>query len=248
MATDLLRPQPRAIFAATCNSVTDLWRPVATGAYRDLRRPQPHSAAASVPRTTFDPRLAHNIANPYPELKRIREHPVMINERLGVWMIGRYDDIHTAVRNSETFSSRDGIMLRSFVASMVIFADPPDHTRLRQIVAPLFSKRAIQTQKAGIRELAREAVAALNNGDVVDMVPAVTIPMPINVITKILGIPREQWPAFRAVSDKFAQVFSPRSLQEIVRLMGSAMQAYVRLRSFVDAELRCVQPNRPTTC
>ena len=239
MPTDLLRPPPRAVVSATRNSVTDLWRPVATGAFRDLRRPRPHSAAASVPRTMFDPRLAQNIANPYPELERIREHPVVANERLGVWMIGRYDDVHTAIRDNDTFTSRDGIMLRSFVASMVIFADPPDHTRLRHIVAPLFSKRAIQTQTAGIRDLAREAVAGLNNGDVVDMVPALTIPMPINVIAKILGIPREQWPAFRAVSDKFSQVFSPRSLQEIVRLMGSAMQAYVRLRSFVDAELRC---------
>ncbi|MCV7053201.1 cytochrome P450 [Mycobacterium heidelbergense] len=239
MPTDLLRPTPRALASAARSSVTDLWRPVATGAYRDLRRPRPHSADPSIPRTTFDPTLRQNIANPYPDLERIREHPVVVNERLGVWMLGRYDDVHAAVRNNDGFSSRDGIMLRSFVASMVIFTDPPDHTRLRHIVAPLFSKRAVQAWATGIRALARDANAGLTNGNVVDMVPALTIPMPINVIANILGIPQEQWPAFRSVSERFAQMFAPRSLPEIVRMIGSAMQAYLRLRSFADAEMRC---------
>lgn len=219
--------------------MADLWRPVATGGFRDLRRPRPRSAPAAVPRTTFDPTLARNIADPYPDLQQIRQHPVVINERLGVWMIGRYDDVHAVIRDNDTFTSRDGIMLRSFVASMVIFTDAPDHTRLRHIVAPLFSKRAVQTWTSEIRELAHEAIAGRSAGNVVDMVPALTIPMPINVIARILGIPREQWPGFRAVSEKFAQIFAPQSLPEIVRLMGSAMQAYLRLRSFADAEMRC---------
>lgn len=191
-----------------------------------------------MPRTSFDPTLPTNITDPYPELRRLREHPVVVNERLGVWMLGRYDDIHTAVRHNDIFSSRDGIMLRSFVANMVIFSDPPDHTRLRQVVAPSFSKRAVQTWTTEIRALGNEAVAGLIAGKVVDMVPALTIPMPINVIARILGIPREQWPGFRAVSEKFAQIFGPQSLSEIVRLMGSAMQAYLRLRCFSDTEMR----------
>ena len=217
--------------------MTDLWRPVATGVYRDLRRPRPHSAPASVPRTTFDPTLAGSIANPHPDLERLREHPVVVNERLGVWMIGRYDDVHAAVRNNAVFSSKDGIMLRSFVATAVLTADPPDHTRLRHIAAPMFSRRAVQTLTTGIRELAVESIAKLTNGDVVDIVAGLTIPMPINVIARILGIPQDQWPAFRTVSDKFAQMFAPRSVPEVARFMGSIMQAYVQMRSFVDAEL-----------
>ncbi|MDP7726018.1 cytochrome P450 [Mycobacterium sp. TY814] len=238
MTTDLLRPAPRALASAARSSVTDLWRPVAVGGYRDLRRPHPNSAPASVPRTTFDPTLVRNIANPYPDYERIREHPVVINERLGVWMVGRYDDVHSAIRDNTTFTSRDGITLRSFAANMVVFTDPPDHTRLRHIVAPLFTKRAVQAWTTDIRALAGEAITGLKRGEVVDLVPALTIPMPINVIANILGIPRQQWPAFRAVSEKFAQIFAPRSLSQIVRMMGSAMQAYLRLRSFSDAEIR----------
>lgn len=244
MSTDLLSPSPSALVSAARSSVGDLWRPVLTGGYRDLRRPRPHTAHAAVPRTSFDPTLARNIADPYPELRRLREHPVVINEKLGIWMLGRYEDVHTALRASETFTSRDGIMLRSFVASMVIFADPPEHTRLRHVVAPLFSKRAVQTWTSEIRELANEAVGGLRGGNVVDMVPALTIPMPINVIARILGIPRDQWPGFRAVSDKFAKIFAPQSLSAIIGMMGSAMQAYLRLRSFSDTEMRsrAIQP------
>jgi len=129
-------------------------------------------------------------------------------------------------------------MLRWFVASVVLTTDPPDHTRLRHIAAPMFSKRAVQTLARDIRELAAESVAKLTNGDVVDLVAALTIPMPINVIARILGIPQDQWPAFRKVSDQFAQMFAPRSAPEVARLMGSIVPAYVQMRSFVDREMR----------
>ena len=191
-----------------------------------------------MPRTTFDPTLPQSIANPYPEFERIRERPVVVNERLGVWMIGRYDDVHTAVRDNVVFSSRDGVMLRSFVSSVVLLADPPEHTRLRRITAPMFSKRAVQTFTTDIRELANESIARLTNGDVVDVVEGLTIPMPINVIARILGIPQHQWPTFRAVSNKFAQMFAPRSAPEVARFLGSIVQAYAQMRCFVDAEMR----------
>lgn len=219
--------------------MADIWRPIATGAYRDLRRPRPRSTAASVPRTTFDPTLPRSIADPYPEFDRIREHPVVVNERLGVWMIGRHDDVHAAVRNNAVFSSKDGVMLRSFVSSVVLTADPPEHTRLRHITAPMFSKRAVQTWTDDIRDLAAESIAKLTAGGVVDLVAALTIPMPINVIASILGVPRAHWQAFRTISDKFAQAFTPRSIPEVARLVGSVAQSYVQMRSFIDAEMRC---------
>lgn len=69
-----------------------------------------------MPRTAFDPTLPRNIADPYPDLQRVREQPVVVNKRLGLWMLGRYDDVSTAIRANNKLSSRDGIMLRSFVA------------------------------------------------------------------------------------------------------------------------------------
>lgn len=237
MPNDLLTP-PRAVASAARSSVRDLWRPVAAGAYRDIRRPRPGGVSQQLPRTVFDPTLPANIANPYPAFEVIRRHPVVVNERLGVWMLGRHADVHAAARNSALLSSRDGITLRGFAPSVVILADPPDHTRLRHIAAPVFTKRAVGSLAVDIESLAAESVAALRNGEVVDVVSSLAIPMPINVIATILGIRRDQWREFRAVSDRFAQVFAPRSLPDVARVIGSSIQGYVQMRALIDAEMR----------
>lgn len=244
MPSDVIRPSPAALLAATRGSVTDLLKPAATGAYRDLRRPKSRTAPVTVPRTTFDPTLSANIANPYPALAQIREHPVVVNEELGVWMLGRYEDVHAAARDSAAFSSTDGILLRSFGASAVVFAQPPDHTRLRRVAAPMFNKRAVADLTSGVRELADAGIAPLGAGDVVDLVQSLTIPMPINVIAQMLGIPRGKWAEFRSMSEHFAGIFGPRTTAEIVRVIGTGLPAYVRFRTLIAAEMnkRAVEP------
>jgi cytochrome P450 len=237
MTTNLLRPPPRAIAAAARAANFDLGGPLALGTYRDWRRPRARRAPTSLPRTTFDPTLPDSIANPYPDFARIREHPVVVNERLDVWMLGRHHDVHAAARDTQMFSSASGIMLRSTPGPSMITSDPPHHERLRTITQPMFSKKSVASLTDEIRALAADGVARLHRGAVVDMVPALTIPLPINVIAQLLGVPRDQWAQFRAVSETWAQIFSPRSLPEILRLLADGIAAYFQLRSFVAGEL-----------
>jgi len=244
VSTAVIGATPAALLAATRGSVTDLLKPAATGAYRDLRRPKSRTAPAPVPRTTFDPTVPDNIANPYPALAQIRQHRVVVNEELGVWMLGRYDDVHAAARDSAAFSSTDGILLRSFGASAVIFAQPPDHTRLRRVAAPMFNKRTVAALTSDIRELAEAGIAPLRTGDVVDLVQSLTIPMPINVIARMLGIPRGTWAEFRSMSEHFAGIFGPRTTAEIIGVIGTGLPAYVRFRVLIAAEMtkRAIEP------
>lgn len=237
MPTDVITATP-ALLAAARGSVTDLLKPAAAGAYRDLRRPKSRAAAHIVPRTTFDPTSPDSIANPYPALAELREHPVVVNEELGVWMLGRYADVHAAARDNTTFSSTDGILLRSFGASAVVFAQPPDHTRLRRVASPMFNKRAVADLTSEIRELAAAGIAPLLAGEVVDLVQSLTIPMPINVIAKMLGIPRGRWTDFRSMSEHFAGIFGPRTTAEIMRVLGTGLPAYVRFRALIAAEMK----------
>lgn len=239
MSTDVFKPSKRAYLSAARKSVPDIWRTAAIGMYRDARRPRSRSAPASVPRTMFDPTHADKIANPYPDLERIREHPVVVNERLGVWMLGRYNDVHAAVRENTVLSSRDGIALQSFVVSSVLTAEPPNHTRLRRVTSPLFSKRAVQIQTSDIRDLTREALRPMQTGAVVDIVPALTIPMPIAVIARVLGVPRSQWTKFKEVSDTVASAaFAAGNVSEAARRLPGVLQTYLWLRSFLDSEIR----------
>lgn len=238
MATDMLRPAPRTIAAVARTAVTELGGLLVSGTYRDLRRPRARRAPASVRRTTFDPTLPASIADPYPAFDQMRRHPVTINEDLDVWMLARYADVHAAARDNQTFSSASGIMLRSTPGPAMILTDPPDHERLRKVTQAMFSKKAVASVTGEIRALAADGVGQLRRGEVVDMVPALTIPLPVNVIAHLLGIPRDQWPQFRSVSDAFAEIFSPRSVGEILALLRSALPAYIGYRSFIAAELR----------
>jgi len=244
MANDLLSPPPRAAISALRGTIGDLITPTLVGTYRDLRRPRARSAPAVLPRTDFDPTVPDNIVNPYPALERIREHPVVVNEKLGVWMMARHEDVHAAARDNLTFSSRDGVMLRSVAVKAVLLADPPDHARLRKVAVPLFSKRAVRDLTADIGELAAQGVAPLRMGGTVDLVRTLTVPLPINVIATMLGIPRDQWQGFRSISDHFAQAFSPKTAAEMINQIGTSLPAYVKFRSFIEAEMqsRAVEP------
>ncbi|BAX97288.1 cytochrome P450 [Mycobacteroides stephanolepidis] len=163
---------------------------------------------------------------------------MVVNERLNTWMLGRYQDVHAAARQDKILSSAHGIFLRATPISTMITTDSPDHERLRRITQSAFSKKAVGSLTDQIRTLAEAGVDQLKRNEIVDLVPALTIPLPISVIAHILGVPREQWRAFRAISDRFAEVFSPRTVVEVAKMFGSATAAFVRYRSFVTAELR----------
>ncbi|BBY54349.1 cytochrome P450 [Mycolicibacillus koreensis] len=238
MAIDMLRPTPRTVAAVAGRTVTELGGSLVTGTYRDLRRPRVRRAPKFVARTDFDPTEPASIANPHPDFVRIRHERVVVNEALDVWMLGRYADVHAAARDNATFSSASGIMLRSTPASAMLVTDPPDHDRLRKVTQAMFSKKSVAALTEEIRALAVEGVGRLCRGDVVDMVPALTIPLPVNVIAHLLGIPRGQWSQFRAVSDEFAEIFAPRSVREILGLVRSGLPAYLGYRAFVADEIR----------
>lgn len=239
------KPSTRALISAARKSAPEIGRSIAIGMYRDARRPRSGSAPASVPRTTFDPTLPDTIANPYPDLERIREHPVVANERLGVWMIGRYDDVHAAVRENSALSSKDGIGLQAVVTSVVATAEPPDHTRLRRIAAPLLTKRSVQIQTSDIRDLTCAALAPMKAGAAVDTVPELTIPMPIAVIARILGVPPSERVKFKEVSDIVtSSLFSAGGVAEGLRRLPRTLQSFLWLRSFLDAEI-CRRAHAP---
>ncbi len=234
----MLRPTPRTVAAVARRVVTELGGSLVTGTYRDLRRPRARRAPKPVTRTEFDPTEPASIANPYPDFERIRRERVVVNEKLDVWMLGRYADVHAAARDNTMFSSASGIMLRATPGPAMIVTDPPDHERLRKVTQPMFSKKAVGSVTEEIRALAAGGVAKLRGGDVVDLVSELTIPLPINVIAHLLGVPRDRWGQFRAVSDEFAEIFSPRSFLEVLGLVRSALPAYIGYRDFIAGEIR----------
>ena len=100
--------------------------------------------------------------NPYEVWRRMRdEAPVYRNDKHDFYALTRFADVEAAHRDPQTFSSARGTVLEIMGPDMsatgqMIFLDPPDHTRLRQLVSRAFTPRRVAQLEARVRELCAE--------------------------------------------------------------------------------------------
>jgi len=220
------------------STVRDFGVMVGQGAVRDLRRARVGSVAKSVPRTTFDPTVTDTIRDPFPALARLRDHPVHVNEKLNVWMLARHEDVTAAARAHDVLSSSSGVLLRSTVIPSVVSTDEPDHARLRRVAAPYFTPAAMRRLEGSLAQFVDPSVDALARGEVVDMVPALTVPLPVSAIALLLGVDRSRWRDFRVWSNGVTALFGASSLTEVTLTIGHALPGILSLRGLILDELR----------
>lgn len=220
------------------STVRDFGVMVGQGAVRDLRRARVGSVAKSVPRTTFDPTATDTIRNPFPALARLREHPVHVNEKLNVWMLARHEDVTAGARAHDVLSSSSGVLLRSTVIPSVVSTDEPDHARLRRVLAPYFTPSAMRRLEGSLAQFVDPSVDALARGDVVDMVPGLTVPLPVSAIALLLGVDRSRWRDFRVWSNGVTALFGASSLTEVTLTIGHALPGILSMRGLILDELR----------
>jgi cytochrome P450 len=220
------------------STLRDFSMMVGQGAIRDLRRARVGSAPTRVPRTRFDPTAPEVIRDPFPAMERLREDPVHVNENLNVWMVARHEDVTAAARAHDVLSSGSGILLRSTVLPSVATTDDPDHARLRRVTAPYFTPSAMRRLQGSLAQFVDPSVDALARGDVVDLVPTLTVPLPVSAIALLLGIDRTRWRDFRVWSNGVTALFGARSLGGITYTIGHALPGILSLRNLILDELR----------
>jgi len=140
---------------------------------------------------------------PHPEFKTLRaRNPVAWFDEpdgnSGFWAITRLDDLVAVHRDHRTFSSQvGGTELEELerdpeareARRTMLETDPPEHTRIRKLVSRSFTRRAIGKWESTARALISEAIdGALAEGKV-DFVDAVARRLPIQMISKLLGVP-----------------------------------------------------------
>ncbi|SEQ95153.1 cytochrome P450 [Actinokineospora terrae] len=140
-----------------------------------------------------------------------RTAPGMIRVQLPfgepAWLATRYDDARFVLgdrRFSRAASvDRDEPRVQFHRGSGGILAmDPPDHTRLRVLVASAFTVRRVERLRPRVREIADRLVADMRAaGSPTDLVEAFALPLPVQVICELLGVPAEDRHLFRAWSD-----------------------------------------------
>jgi cytochrome P450 len=147
-------------------------------------------------------------ADPHPIWKRMRdEAPVYWNERYGFYALTRFQDVLDAHLDWETFSSARGTVLELIDLpelvdnSLMIFMDPPEHTRYRKLVNRAFTPRHISALEAGIRKLCADYLDPFADTGGFDYVAQFGALLPVVVISTLLGAPEEDWDQLREWAD-----------------------------------------------
>ncbi len=185
------------------------------------------------------------LGDPEPAFAALRrDDPVHWYEGGRFWCITRHADVQDVGRRPRDFCSSRGTqifqvalerdrgdaipdeMLQTALASApnIIMMDPPQHNRMRKLVIGAFTPRAAGHLEPRVREIARETIAAVPRGEVVDFVDDLAVPLPMLVIAEMLGVPREDHPDFRRWSDQMirtgAGIFDEESQQSLVELFA----------------------------
>jgi cytochrome P450 len=148
------------------------------------------------PKVVFSPVSQDYFDNPYTVYRRMRdEAPLYYDEEEDFYALTRHDDVAAAFKDHESFSSARGCdlgMVRSgeVPQKSIIFMDPPDHRHMRSLLNKAFTPRAIQAQRETVVELVEHYLAKADP-DNFDVVQDFSGPFPVEVITRMAGVPEE---------------------------------------------------------
>jgi cytochrome P450 len=184
---------------------------------------------------SYNPLSTQFRENPYPKLKELREKdPVHWVELIGAWQFTRYEDVMFILRDPRFSADREppdtGLIDRDVVEQSefqqmfqdnLLGLDPPDHTRLRTLVNKAFTPRVVAELEPRIREITTELLDeaeahATANGRQIDVMNDLAEPLPVIVISEMLGVPAEDRGRFRKWSYDLARALDPLFEQEIL--------------------------------
>ncbi|GAA3524903.1 cytochrome P450 [Amycolatopsis ultiminotia] len=113
------------------------------------------------------------------------------------WVATRYEDVRSVLCDRRLMRSltvgKDAPRGTEAIESenSIITMDPPEHSRLRRLVAAAFTPKRVELLRPRIQELADRLIdRMIEQGPPVDLVPAFSIPLPITALCELLGVPR----------------------------------------------------------
>jgi cytochrome P450 len=142
-------------------------------------------------------------ANPYPAYKRLREMSPMWLSPFGFWIATRHSDIVAILRDRRMGQDFEGRIRRGpepwrldepavrNLGQTMLMRDPPDHTRLRGLVAKAFTAKRMEEMRPRIRAIVHALIDVVEAKGEMDVVRDVAHKLPVIVICDMLGIPEE---------------------------------------------------------
>jgi len=217
----------------------------------------PADPGAPFPGDAFDFTRPEFRRDPYSTYQRLREAaPLHCIEggSFRFWVLTRHADVIAVLRDPRTSVDRafqpkppavaaavDPSALHPLARAMramsriMLFRDPPDHTRLRGLVNKAFTPRMVEALRPRIEALVGQLLEPLRDGGRFDLVRDLAEPLPILVIAELLGLPVEDRKELKRWSDDLAVMLDGSiAMQHMGRAVQSASEVIAYLRDHLD--------------
>jgi cytochrome P450 len=199
----------------------------------------------------FSPFRPSYLQNPYPELETLNaETPIFYSAQLQSLVVTRMNQILGIFRNADVFSSanvQDPVFPLCERASRVLAArdfdpvavmsnrQPPDHTRIRKYTREGFSGRRMTILEPCIRKLSHELIdRMLGQGPPVEIVSALTHPLPGSIIFRLIGFPEaDDAQLMRWTANRLSFTWGKPSDDEQVEIAENMLRYWRYCRDFV---------------
>ena len=199
----------------------------------------------------FSPFRPGYLQNPYPELERLNaERPIFYSTELQSLVVTRMDQILGIFTNPADFSSanvQDPVFPLCERAARILAAkdfdpvavmsnrQPPDHTRIRKYTRDGFSARRMRILEPYIRKLSHELIdRMLTQGPPVEVVNALTHPLPGRIIFRLIGFPEtDDAQLMRWTANRLAFTWGKPGDDEQVEIAGNMLRYWRYCRNFV---------------
>ncbi len=164
-------------------------------------------------------RSAEFFRDPYEMYRTLRSAgPAVVDESTGSVGLFAYEDVSAALRDSRLIAARSDNFfswleldqqdvfapLARSQRNMMLFADPPEHTRLRGLVNKAFTPRVAASLRPRIQSIVDDLLATLDGATEFDVIESIAYPLPVLVILELLGVTAEDRVRLKTLSDSYA--------------------------------------------
>ena len=201
----------------------------------------------------FDPAFR---ADPYATYARLLAEAPVHRSPLGALVFARYEDCHNLLRHPGVTTgglisdSEREMVLRAqglwddwqegvvpaFLDTVILMRDPPDHTRMRSLMAKVFTPRAVEALRPHIQQLVDDLLADVD--DHMDVVADLAFPLPALVICEMLGVPVDDREELKQWSSDAARLLDPIVDPDLFRRADVGLRRFTEYFTALIAERR----------
>lgn len=195
------------------------------------------------------------IANPYPTLQELRDHlPVFYDEPWKKVFFTRYEDIAALLRDKRLGRSILHILSREelgwppldprragfdrFQSNVFMDWEPPDHTRIRTLVAKVFTAQRVEGLRGKLEATVHRLIDAVKSQPHADFVRDIAEPLPVAMIADLLGVPEEDRHRLRPWSAAIVRMYELGYSDEQMDAASTAAREFMEYMGLLAAERR----------